>query len=66
MEKINKKMNIKEIIDKYPKTLDVFNKFNFHCLGCAMSQYETLEDGALAHNIDVDKLVKALNKIVKD
>jgi len=66
MEKINKKMNIKKIIDKHPETLDVFNEFNFHCLGCAMSHYETLEDGALAHNIDVDELVKALNKTVKD
>jgi len=65
MEKINKKMNIKEIIDKHPETLDVFNEFGFHCLGCAMSHYETLEDGALAHNIDVNKLVKALNKAVK-
>ena len=32
-----------------------------HCIGCGMAGFETLEQGALVHGIDVDELVKELN-----
>ncbi len=31
-----------------------------HCLGCAMAHGETIEQAAMAHNVDVDELVKML------
>jgi len=60
-KKINKEMTIKEIIEKYPETLKVFDEYNFHCIGCAAASFETIEDGAKAHGIDVDELVEKLN-----
>ncbi|NLF79768.1 MAG: DUF1858 domain-containing protein, partial [Clostridia bacterium] len=35
------------------------------CLGCAAAHFETIEDGALAHNMDVDSLMEALNEAVE-
>jgi len=63
--KITKKMSIMEIVSKYPDTADVFMRHGLHCIGCAAASFETLEDGAKAHRIDVDKLLKDLNKITE-
>ena len=32
------------------------------CGGCPMAQFETIENGASAHGVDVDKLIKELNE----
>jgi len=31
------------------------------CGGCPMAQFETIENGAKAHGVDVDELLKELN-----
>ncbi|MBQ4403680.1 MAG: DUF1858 domain-containing protein, partial [Selenomonadaceae bacterium] len=33
------------------------------CFGCHAAQFESIEEGALVHGIDPDKLVEALNEI---
>ncbi|MGQ9705618.1 MAG: DUF1858 domain-containing protein [bacterium] len=63
---ITKDMKIQEIIDKYPYTADVFFKHGIMCIGCVVAQFENLEEGALAHGIDPDALLKDLNKSVED
>jgi hybrid cluster-associated redox disulfide protein len=63
--KIAKNMPINEIVRNYPQTMEVFMKYGLHCIGCAAAQFEDLEAGALAHGIDVDKLVVDLNKAVE-
>jgi hybrid cluster-associated redox disulfide protein len=35
-----------------------------HCFGCHLSVSETIEQGAMAHGVDVDKLVDALNESI--
>ena len=64
MKKINKKMNIEEVIKKYPETMEVFAKYGFHCIGCAAASFESIEDGAKAHNIDIEKFIKELNNVI--
>ncbi len=64
-QKITKEMSIMEIIQKHPETMDVFMKHGLHCVGCAAARFETLEQGASAHGIDVDKFVKDLNSALK-
>ncbi len=65
MEKITKEMGIIEIIQEYPETIEVFQKYGFGCIGCAASRFENLEAGAKVHGIDPDKMVEALNDAVK-
>ncbi|WP_366942878.1 DUF1858 domain-containing protein [Syntrophomonas sp.] len=65
MALITKDMVIQEIVTKYPQTLPVFGQFNMGCLGCSGALFETLEQGALAHGIDVDAMLKALNDLIK-
>ena len=34
------------------------------CLGCAASHFENIEQGAMAHGIDIDALIEALNATI--
>ncbi len=61
-EKINKKMSFSEIMQKAPESAGVLMEKGMHCCGCPMAMQESLEDGALAHGLDADKIVKELNK----
>lgn len=60
---ITKDMGIMEVVQKYPQTVEVFASSGMGCLGCAASHFENIEQGALAHGIDVDKLMEDLNKV---
>ena len=36
--------------------------YGMGCLGCAAARFENIEQGAMAHGIDVDALIADLNK----
>ena len=61
---ITKDMSILEVVQKYPDTVDVFVNAGMGCLGCAAAHFENIEQGAMAHGIDVDQLVKDLNTVI--
>lgn len=63
-ELITKDMTIGEAVSKHPETIPVFLRNGLHCVGCGIAQFENIEEGALAHGIKVDKLVKELNEAV--
>ncbi len=60
---ITKENTIEEVVTKYPESVMVFMKHGLHCIGCHVSAFESVEEGAMAHGIDVDALVADLNKI---
>jgi hybrid cluster-associated redox disulfide protein len=62
---ISKEMPISEIVQGYPETIRVFLSHGLMCIGCAAARFETLEQGAIAHGIDVDTLVADLNSAVE-
>ncbi|MBB6215403.1 hybrid cluster-associated redox disulfide protein [Anaerosolibacter carboniphilus] len=61
---ITKNRSIMDIVEKYPETVEVFLKHGMHCFGCMAARFENIEQGALAHGIDVDQLMQDLNKAV--
>lgn len=61
---ITKDMSILEVVQKYPDTVDVFVNSGMGCLGCAAAHFENIEQGATAHGIDVDALIKNLNEAI--
>jgi hybrid cluster-associated redox disulfide protein len=48
---------------KSPQVARVLSAFNLGCVGCMGAQHETLEQGAMAHGLDVEELLSALNAI---
>lgn len=63
-QKINKNMTISEVVAKHPVTIEVFLEHGMGCFGCGIAQFETVEQGAEAHGINIKKLMDALNKAV--
>ncbi|MBN1150872.1 DUF1858 domain-containing protein [candidate division WOR-3 bacterium] len=61
---ITPEIKLSEVIQKYPKTLEIFQKYNLHCLGCLLAAGESLKDGLTAHGLDVDQVVKEMNDLV--
>lgn len=62
---VTKDIKIMELVKEYPESIAVLMKHGFHCIGCVAAQFETLEQGAKAHGIDADELVKEINEAVK-
>ncbi len=65
MAKITKEMGIMEIVQAYPETIEVFQRFGMGCIGCAAARFENLEAGAKVHGIDIDAMVDAMNDVVE-
>lgn len=61
---ISKDMTISEAVAKYPETIEVFLEYGMGCFGCGIAQFETIEQGASAHGINLKKLMDSLNKTI--
>ena len=59
---INKDMKIGELLEQAPEKAEILMDAGMHCLGCPASQAETLEEACEVHGIDVEELLKELNK----
>jgi hybrid cluster-associated redox disulfide protein len=64
-EAITAEMRIGDVVKKYPQTVRVFLSHGLMCVGCAVARFENIRQGAEAHGINVDALIKDLNKVVQ-
>lgn len=60
--KITKDMLISDILEKHPDAAGILVKHGMGCLGCPSAQFESLEQAAMVHGMDVEKLLEDLNK----
>jgi hybrid cluster-associated redox disulfide protein len=60
---VNAEMTIGEVLKKYPESLKVFLSHGLMCVGCAVARFENIRQGATAHGINVDALIKDLNEV---
>lgn len=58
---ITKDMSLADIVNQWPETVAVFRQYGMGCLGCAIANFETLEQGVMAHQIDLDDILCDLN-----
>jgi len=62
---ITKDMTLGEVVQKYPETVPIMFEHGLHCIGCHVAAFETIEQGALGHGIDVEELLKDMNNAIK-
>jgi len=60
--KITKDMTFAELIQTDKGAAEKLADRGLFCGGCPMAQFETIENGARAHGVDVDELIKELNE----
>lgn len=63
---ISREMPIAQVVREYPQSVEVFLRHGLFCFGCAVAQFENIEQGAIAHGIDVDALMDDLNAVIED
>ncbi|MBS4842929.1 MULTISPECIES: hydroxylamine reductase [Clostridium] len=59
---ITKDMIIADIVNADAENTKILMEFGMHCIGCPSSQMETLEDACAVHGLNVEELIKKLNK----
>jgi len=57
-----KDSTIGDVVEYNEDLADILMGFGMHCLGCPMSQMETLEEAAQAHDIDLELMLQKLNE----
>jgi len=60
-KKITKDMTFAEILEMNKEAGEKLGEKGLFCGGCPMAAFETLENGAKAHGVDADELVRELN-----
>ena len=66
---ITKDMTIGEILEKCPASAIIMASYGLHCVGCAISTSESLDDGCKSHMLseaEIDNLVKDINKEINN
>lgn len=63
MGKISKDMNIMDIVNQCPQSVEIFRKYGLGCIGCAAAHFENLEAGAKVHGFDADAMVDEINAL---
>lgn len=64
--KVTKEMNIMDIVQSYPESIEVFQKYGLGCIGCAAARFENLEAGAKVHGFDPEAMVADINALIED
>ena len=59
---ITRDMTIAEILSRYPQTIAVFREFGLSCQECQIADFEEIGHGAGVHKIDIEVLLRELNK----
>lgn len=57
---ITKDTLIGELVRKKPESIEVLMSFGMGCVGCPSSQMESLEEAAMVHGLDLNRLMDAL------
>lgn len=60
----SKEMTVAEVLEKWPQTVLVFQELKTACIGCTMAQFDTMIDVAREYNLEVSKIMDALERVV--
>ena len=61
MARITKEMLISVVIQIDRGLVPILMQHGMHCVGCPSAQYESLEQAAVVHGMDVEGLVEEMN-----
>ena len=61
MERIHKEMLISEIIAVDTGLVPILRNHGMNCVGCPSAQFESLEQAAAVHGMEIEALVEEMN-----
>ena len=57
---------IADILELAPEVIPLFSEIGMHCIGCALSSEENVEQACMAHGVDVDNFLERCNEVIAD
>jgi len=63
---VTKEMTIGEVLLKDMRAASIFMEQGMHCVGCPMSQRESIEQACGSHGANCDTLIDELNKFFEE
>ncbi len=57
-------MIIREVVQRHPQAMTVFERHGMACSSCLATQFETVRNGAKIHNLDVNLILRELNEAI--
>lgn len=62
---ITKDMIIGDVVLAFPEVMKPLQDVGIHCVGCYASTYDTIEEGAMKHNMNPNKLCATINHAIR-
>lgn len=62
---ITKESVIADILREHPNCIDVFDRHDMPCRTCMGVSTDTLEEGSIMHDVDLETLIGELRQCVK-
>jgi hybrid cluster-associated redox disulfide protein len=53
---------VDDVMRTWPSTIRVFLDFHMSCVGCSIGPFHTIRDSCVAHGIEMDALLTALQR----
>ena len=60
MMEITRETLISEIVESCPEAMPAFQAIGMHCMGCALSSGENVEQACAVHGVDPDEFLISL------
>jgi len=60
--KIKKDMTFADLLKENPESAEILLEEGMSCINCPLARYETLEQGGKVHGVDINEILKKLNK----
>jgi hybrid cluster-associated redox disulfide protein len=59
-------MSVQAILERWPQTAVIFNRYASACIGCAIAPFCTLSDVAKIYNLSLEAFTADLKKVIED
>jgi len=54
------------VLTRWPKTVDIFNRYNMACVGCSVALFYTIGEAAMVYHLSVYEFVVVLKRAFKE
>ena len=65
-ERVTNRMFVADVLEKWPETAAVFQRFKTACVGCAMAPFDTIADVARIYELNGQAFLKALRQAARN
>ncbi len=62
---ISPNLIVSEVLRRWPETVQIFVQHRMACVGCTMSDYETVSSAAEIYGLVLDDFLKELKEVVE-